>query len=68
MPGYAVASRKRPALSDDPQRANAAHHLQLLEGITARPGTKLAALVAALRRPQGATGLQMMLPVAGRFP
>jgi hypothetical protein len=30
--------------------------------------SKLAALVAALRRPQGATGLQMMLPVAGRFP
>ncbi len=26
-----------------------------------RPGTKLAALVVALRRPQGATNLQLML-------
>jgi hypothetical protein len=35
--------------------------LQLLEGIPIRPGTKLAALVMALRRPQGATSLQLML-------
>ncbi|WP_395141876.1 DUF3489 domain-containing protein [Schlegelella aquatica] len=35
--------------------------LQLLEGIPVRPGTKLAALVVALRRPQGATNLQLML-------
>ena len=35
--------------------------LQLLEGIPVRPGTKLAALVAVLRRPQGATNLQLML-------
>jgi hypothetical protein len=35
--------------------------LQRLEGITVRPGTKLAALVMALRHPQGATSLQLML-------
>ena len=35
--------------------------LQLLEGIPVRLGTKLAALVVALRRPQGATSLQLML-------
>ncbi|MFN9726725.1 DUF3489 domain-containing protein [Acidovorax sp.] len=35
--------------------------LQLLEGIPVRPGTKLAALVMSLRRPQGATSLQLML-------
>ena len=35
--------------------------LQHLEGIPIRPGTKLAALVMALRRPQGATSLQLML-------
>ncbi|MCG3187366.1 MAG: hypothetical protein IOMNBAOH_01977 [Rhodocyclaceae bacterium] len=46
--GYAAAGRKRPA----PQEA---------EGIPVRPGTKLAALVVALRRPQGATNLQLML-------
>ncbi|MDD3353323.1 hypothetical protein [Zoogloea sp.] len=35
--------------------------LQLLEGIPVRPGTKLASLAMALRRPQGATKLQLML-------
>ena len=35
--------------------------LQLLEDVPVRPGTKLAALVAALRRPQGATSLQLIL-------
>ena len=35
--------------------------LQLLEGIPVRPGTKLAALLMTLHRPQGATGLQLML-------
>jgi hypothetical protein len=35
--------------------------LQLLQGIPVRRGTKLAALVLALRRPQGATSLQLML-------
>src|SRR6218665_357605 len=35
--------------------------LQPLECIPVRPGTKLAALVVALRRPQGATNLQLTL-------
>jgi hypothetical protein len=35
--------------------------LQLLGCTPVRPGTKLAALVVALRRPQGATNLQLML-------
>lgn len=39
----------------------ATYDLQLLEGILVRPGTKLAALVVALRCPQGATRLQLML-------
>ncbi len=59
--GYAVAGRKRPALPEDLQPVETPDDLQLLEGIPVRPGTKLAALVAALRRPQGATNLQLML-------
>lgn len=35
--------------------------LQLLGGIPVRPGTKLAALVLALRSPQSASDLYMML-------
>lgn len=46
--GYAVAGRKRPASTQT-------------DGIPVRSGTKLAALVMALRRPQGATNLQLML-------
>lgn len=59
--GYAVAGRKRPALPEDLQPVETPDDLQLLEGIPVRPGTKLAALVVALRRPQGATKLQLML-------
>ena len=59
--GYVVARRKRPALPEDLQPVEPPDDLQLLEGIPVRPGTKLAALVAALRRPQGATNLQLML-------
>ena len=59
--GYAVAGRKRPAPPEDLQPVEPRDDLQLLEGIPVRPGTKLAALVAALRRPQGATNLQLML-------
>lgn len=59
--GHAAAGRKRPAPTNDVQPVNAADDLQLLEGIPIRPGTKLAALVVALRRPQGATNLQLML-------
>ncbi len=61
--GYAVAGRKRPSPTEaeDIQEADAPDDLQLLEGISVRPGTKLAALVVALRRPQDATNLQLML-------
>ncbi len=56
-----VAGRKRPALPEDLQPVEPPDDLQLLEGIPVRPGTKLAALLVALRRPQGATNLQLML-------
>ena len=61
--GYAVAGRKRPALpaAEGIREMDTVDALQLLEGIPVRPGTKLAALVVALRRPQGATNLQLML-------
>ncbi|MFZ5534129.1 MAG: DUF3489 domain-containing protein [Pseudomonadota bacterium] len=61
--GYAVAGRKRPAPpeAEGIQEVDTPDDLQLLEGIPVRPGTKLAALVVALRRPQGATNLQLML-------
>lgn len=59
--GYVVAGRKRPTLPEDLQPVETPDDLQLLEGIPVRPGTKLAALVVALRRPQGATNLQLML-------
>jgi len=61
--GYAVAGRKRPAPAEAEgiQEMDTVGDLQLLEGIPVRPGTKLAALVVALRRPQGATNLQLML-------
>lgn len=60
---YAVAGRKRPAppTAEGIQEMDTPDDLQLLEGIPVRPGTKLAALVVALRRPQGATNLQLML-------
>ena len=59
--GYVVAGRKRPTPPEDLQPVEPPDDLQLLEGIPVRPGTKLAALVAALRRPQGATNVQLML-------
>ena len=59
--GYAAIGQKRPMLPDDVQPVGTTDDLQLLEGIPVRPGTKLAALVIALRRPQGATSLQLML-------
>ncbi|MCG9075556.1 DUF3489 domain-containing protein [Laribacter hongkongensis] len=59
--GYAVIGQQRPAPLDDVQPMDTIGDLQLLEGIPVRPGTKLAALVIALRRPQGATSLQLML-------
>lgn len=59
--GYAAIGQERPVRPDDVQSVDATGDLQLLEGIPVRPGTKLAALVMALRRPQGATSLQLML-------
>ena len=60
-PGYAAIGQQRPVPPDDVQPMDATDDFQLLEGIPVRPGTKLAALVMALRRPQGATSLQLML-------
>jgi hypothetical protein len=59
--GYAAIGQQRPAPPDGVQPMDTTDDLQLLEGIPVRPGTKLAALVLALRRPQGATSLQLML-------
>jgi len=59
--GYAAIGKQRLAPSDDVQPMDTTDDLQLLEGIPVRPDTKLAALVMALRRPQGATSLQLML-------
>ena len=61
--GFAVAGRKRPTPpeAEGIQRLDTPDALQLLEGIPIRPGTKLAALVVAISRPQGATNLQLML-------
>jgi Protein of unknown function (DUF3489) len=57
----ALLQRQRPVPPDDVQPVDTTNDLQLLEGIPVRSGTKLAALVIALRRPQGATSLQLML-------
>ena len=59
--GYAAIGQQRPAPPDGVAKCDTTDDLQLLEGIPIRPGTKLAALVVALRRPQGATSLQLML-------
>ena len=59
--GYAAIGQQRPVPSDNVRPVDAADDLQLLEGIPIRPGTKLAALVIELRRPQDATSLQLML-------
>ena len=59
--GYAAIGQLRPVPLDDVQPVDTTDDIQLVEGIPVRPGTKLAALVVALRRPQGATSLQLML-------
>lgn len=59
--GFTAISQQRPVPQDDVQSVDTIGDPQLLEGITVRPGTKLAALVVALRRPEGATALQLML-------
>lgn len=57
--GYAAIGRQRPTPKGAVQNLDTTGALQLLEGIPVRLGTKLAALVVALRRPQGATHLQL---------
>ncbi|MFN4360768.1 MAG: DUF3489 domain-containing protein [Hylemonella sp.] len=59
--GYMAIGQQRHVRPDDVEPVDTTDDLQLLEGIPVRPGTKLAALVMALRRPQGATSLQLML-------
>jgi len=59
--GYTALGQQRPMPPDDVQSVDTIGDLQLLEGIPVRSGTKLAALVMALRRPQGATSLELML-------
>lgn len=59
--GYAVIGQLRPVPAAEVQPVDTTGDLQLLEGIPVRPGTKLAAMVVALRRPQDATSLQLML-------
>lgn len=59
--GYAAIGQQRPMPPDDVQPLDTTDDLQLLKGIPIRPGTKLASLVMALHRPQGATSLQLML-------
>lgn len=59
--GYAAIGQRRSVPPDDVEPVDTIGDLKLLEGIPVRPGTKLAALVMALRRPQGATSLQLML-------
>ncbi len=59
--GYAGIGQQRPMPPDDVQPMDATDDFQLLVGSPIRPGTKLAALVMTLRRPQGATSLQLML-------
>lgn len=58
--GYTAIGQQRPMPPDDVQSVDHGD-FQLLEGIPVRSGTKLAALVMALHRPQGATCLQLML-------
>ena len=57
--GYAAIGQLRPVPLDDVQPVDATDDFQFLEGILIRPGTKLAALLMSLRRPQGATSLQL---------
>ena len=51
--GYAAIGQERPVRPDDVQSVDTIGDLQLLEGIPVRPGTKLAAIVVALRRTAG---------------
>jgi hypothetical protein len=57
--GFAAIGRQRLVPPDAVQKLETTGDIQLLDGIPVRHGTKLAALVVALRRPQGATNLQL---------
>lgn len=59
--GYEVIGRQRPAPPQDRQTLDTPDDPHLLEDIPVRPGTKLAKMVIALHRPEGATALQLML-------
>ena len=59
--GYAVVGRQRPASPQDLQPLDTPDDLLQLEDIPVRPGTKIAKMVMALRQPEGATTLQLML-------
>lgn len=68
--GYAAVGKRRPVpkgvqkmdAPDALTKSEATHALQKLEGTspTIRPGTKLAAIIDAMRHPGGATIAQMM--------
>lgn len=59
--GFTAMDQQRPVPQDDVQSVDTIDDPQLLEGIMVRPGTKLATLVVAMCRPEGATALQLML-------
>lgn len=58
--GYTSIGQQRPEPPYDVQPVDTIGDLQLLEGLPVRPGTKLTAMVIALRRPQGAASLQLI--------
>lgn len=58
--GYEVVGRQRPVQPKDLQPLDTPEDCQPLEDIPIRPGTKLAKMVMALRRPEGATTLQLI--------
>ncbi len=59
--GFTAIGQQRPVPLENFQPVDTIDDIQLLEDVPVRPGTKLAALVVALCRPEGATGLQLML-------
>lgn len=61
QPGAPDAPHRRPVPPEDVQPVGSPDTLQVLACIQVHPGTKIAALVVALRRPQGATNQQLML-------
>lgn len=64
--GFTAIGQQRTQPPDDFQPVDTIGDTQLLEGIPVRPGTKLAKMVIALHRPEGATALQLMLTTGWR--